>query len=55
MRNGVHGNHIALQLELKNHSNITMLQLNPPKCNSDATTLYKCNDWIHKIPYQKIS
>jgi hypothetical protein len=55
MRNRVHGNHIALQLELKNHSNIIVLQLNPPKCDSYATTLYKCDDLINKIPRQKIS
>jgi hypothetical protein len=55
MRNRVHGDHIALQLKLKNHSNIIVLQLNPPKCNSYATTLYKCDDLINKIPRQKIS
>jgi hypothetical protein len=50
MRNCVHGNHIALQLELKNHSNRTMLQPTLPKCDSYATTFYKCNDLINKIP-----
>jgi hypothetical protein len=55
MRNCVHGDHIALQLKLKNHSNIIVLQLNLPKCNSYATTLYKCDDLINKLPHQKIN
>jgi hypothetical protein len=55
MRNCVHRDHTALQLELKNHSNIIVLQLCLPKCNSYATTLYKYGDLINKIPHQKIS
>jgi hypothetical protein len=55
MRNRVHRNHTTLQLEFKNHSNIIVLQLGPPKCNSYATTFYKFNDLINKIPHQKIS
>jgi hypothetical protein len=55
MINHVHGDHTTLQLKLKNHSNITMLQLGPPKCNSYATTFYKYSDLINKIPRQKIS
>jgi hypothetical protein len=51
MRNCVCGNHTTLQLELKNHSNIIVLQLGPPKCNSYATTIYKYNDLINKIPH----
>jgi hypothetical protein len=31
MKNHVYEDHIALQLEFKNHSNTTMLQLCPPK------------------------
>jgi hypothetical protein len=41
MKNHVCKDHIALQLELKNHSSTITLQLRPPKCNSYATTLYK--------------
>jgi hypothetical protein len=48
MRNHVRGEHIALQLELKNHST-TLLQLCPLKCNSYAPTLYKYDDLINKI------
>jgi short-subunit dehydrogenase involved in D-alanine esterification of teichoic acids len=55
MKNCVRRYHIALQLELKNHSNIIVLQLGPPKCNSYATTFYKYGDLINKIPHQKIS
>jgi hypothetical protein len=55
MRNCVRGNHTSLQLELKNHSNIIVLQLGPPKCNSYAITFYKYNDLINKISHQKIS
>jgi hypothetical protein len=55
MKNCVRGDHIALQLEFKNHPNIIMLQLCPPKCNSYATTFYKYDDLINKIPSQKIS
>jgi hypothetical protein len=51
MRNCVHRDHIALQLELKNHSNIIVLQLCLPKCNSYATTLYKYGDLINKISH----
>ncbi len=40
MKNHVHRGHIV-QLELKNHSSTTMLQLHLPKCNSYATTLYE--------------
>jgi hypothetical protein len=50
MKNHVCGDHIPLQLEFKNHSNITMLELNPPKCNSYGTTFYKYDDLISKIP-----
>ncbi len=39
----------------QNHSNIIVLQLNPPKCNSYGTTFYKSNDLINKIPCQKTS
>ncbi len=54
MQNYVPGDHTTLQLELKNHSNIIVLQLGPPKCNSYATTLYKYGDLINKIPHKKI-
>ncbi len=54
-KNHVHKGHIALQLKLKNHSNTTMLQIHPLKCNSYATTLYKYNNLINKVPCQKIS
>jgi hypothetical protein len=53
MRNHVCGDRIALQLKLKNHSNIIVLQLGPPKCNSYATTFYKYGDLINKIPCKK--
>ncbi len=55
MINHVHKYHTTLQLEPKNHSNINVLQLGPPTSNSYATTLYKYNDLINKIPCQKIS
>jgi hypothetical protein len=45
----VHEDHNALQLNFKNHSSITMLQLHPPKCNSYATPLHKYNDFFHVI------
>ncbi len=47
MINCVHRDHIALQVEFKNHSSTTMLQLHPPKCNSYA--LYKYGDLINKF------
>jgi len=53
MKNCVYGDHTTLQLEFKNHSSTTMLQLCPPKCNSYATTLYKYGDLINKSPCQK--
>jgi hypothetical protein len=53
MKNHVCGDHIPLQLELKNLSNITMLQLNPPKCNSYA--FYKYDHLINKFHVRKLA
>jgi len=47
MRNHVHKDHIALQIEFKNHLSTNMLQLHPPKCNSYG--LYKHGDLINKF------
>jgi hypothetical protein len=55
IKNCVCTDHIALQLELKNHSSIIVLQLYPSKHNSYATTLYKYDDLINKISHQKIN
>jgi hypothetical protein len=49
LKNVVHENHIALQLELKNHSNTIVLQLHSPKCNSYTTTLYEYDDILNKF------
>jgi hypothetical protein len=45
MKNYVLENHIALQLELKNHFKYNIVQ----KCNSYAITLYKYNDFVIKF------
>jgi len=55
MRNHVYEDHIALQLEFKNHSSTIVLQLHLPTCNFYATTFYKYSDLINRFPCQKIS
>jgi hypothetical protein len=54
MKNCVHKYHIALQLELKNHSNTTIFQLCFVKCNSYAIKLYTYGDLVNICPHQKI-
>jgi hypothetical protein len=53
IKNRVCTDHTTLQLELKNHSSIILLQLCPSKHNSYATTLYEYGDLINKISPQK--
>jgi len=49
MRNCVRGDDTTLQLEFKNHSSTSVLQLHPPKCNSYAITFYKYYELINKF------